>query len=173
MSSWLTLYQFDPSVEAEEFAHYSNPAWARLSAEWRERFKNSEHQLGYIPLAAYVISICIPFTMRYPKDHSPIVYIGEGMAHARFDEHLREKLLPMLATKLPAKFDFWVLPCTAKRTVQATEAAMLRSFEETYGAKPLFNTQSGKTVDDPPHRDWFVPLDQRRRGKRYWKIERV
>ena len=65
------------------------------------------------------------------------------------------------------------LPCLDKLTVQATKAAMLASFEESYGARPLFNTQSGKATGGTPHRDWFVPLDQRRRGKRHWKIERV
>ena len=170
--TWLTLYKFDPSVIHPDCHDYSNPAWASLSYRWRKEF-GEENELGNIPLAAYAISICIPFTMRYPKDHSPIVYIGEGMAHQRFDEHLREKLLPMLATELPAKFDFWVLRCEGKGVVQATEAAMLQSFEETYGAKPLFNTQGGKATNVQPHRDWFVPLDQRRRGKRHWKIEKV
>lgn len=169
---WLTLYKFDPSEIDPRFASRSNPAWFSLSERWREEV-SKEQELGNIELAAYAILICIPFTISYPKDHSPIVYIGEGMAHERFREHLQEKLLPMLATNLPAKFEFWVLPCMGKRTVQATESAMLRSFEGTYGAKPLFNTQSGKSVDDPPHRDWFVPLDQRRRGKRHWKLEPV
>lgn len=173
MTSWLTLYKFDPSLEAPEYAHYANPAWARLSAEWRVPYPDQAQQLGYIPHAAYVISICIPFTMRYPTDHSPIVYIGEGMAHARFDEHLREKLLPMLATDLPAKFDFWVLPCPDKATVEATEHAMLASFRESYGALPHFNTLPGKQTGGIPHAEWFTPLDQRRRGKRHWKIEKV
>ena len=168
--AWLTLYKFDPTDIDERFVGYSNPAWVSLSMRWRDEF-GEDQELGNIEMAAYVIAICTPFTVRYPNDHSPIVYIGEGMAHRRFDEHLREMLLPMLATKLPAKFDFWVLPCMGKRTVQATEAAMLRSFYDTYGSKPLFNRQAGKTVDDPPHRDWFAPLDQRRRGKRHWKIE--
>ena len=168
---WLTLYKFDPAPSGT--AEPGHAAWHRLSRDWQAAFPNQEQQLGYIEYAAYAIAICIPFTMRYPKDHSPIVYIGEGMAHARFKEHLAEKLLPMLATSLPAKFDFWVLPCMGKQVVQATEAAMLESFEETYGSKPLFNTQSGKTTGGTPHRDWFVPLDQRRRGKRHWKIERV
>jgi hypothetical protein len=95
------------------------------------------------------------------------------MAHARFREHLAEKLLPMLQTRLPAKFDFWVLPCTDKDTVVATEAAMLASFRQTYGAKPLFNRQSEKSTTAAPAPDWFTPLDQRRRGKRHWKIAPV
>ena len=168
---WLTLYKFDPAPGGN--AEVGHAAWHRLSRDWQAAFRDQSQQLGYIEYAAYAIAICIPFTMRYPKDHSPIVYIGEGMAHARFKEHLSEKLLPMLATKLPAKFDFWVLPCMGKLVVQATEAAMLQSFEDTYGSKPLFNTQGGKTTGGTPHRDWFVPLDQRRRGKRSWKIERV
>ena len=169
---WLTLHKFDPSEVDPRFASRSNPAWFSLSDRWRKEF-GEEQELGNIEYAAYAIAICIPYTIRYPKNHSPLVYIGEGMAHARFREHLQEKLLPMLATDLPAKFDFWVLPCLGKLTVQATEAAMLASFEESYGARPLFNTQSGKATGGTPHRDWFVPLDQRRRGKRHWKIERV
>lgn len=174
--TWLTLYKFDPSEDLERFARYSNPAWARLSECWREdaAIKASAHgNLGNIPFAAYVISICIPFTMRYPREHSPIVYIGEGMAHVRFDEHLREKLLPMLATDLPAKFDFSVLPCDDKPTVLATEAAMLASFHETYGRVPFFNRQAGNRTDGTPHPVWFAPLDKRRRGKRHWQIEKV
>ena len=170
--SWLTLYHFDPAPGG--VIEPGHAAWHRLSREWQALFDDEEEkQLGYIPFAAYAISICIPFTMRYPKDHSPIVYIGEGMAHARFKEHLTDKLLPMLATKLPAKFDFWVLPCMGKNVVEATEAAMLASFEETYGSRPLFNSKAGKATGGTPHKDWFVPLDQRRRGKRHWKIERV
>ena len=169
---WLTLYKFDPGKNEDRFATYSNPAWARLSECWRKEV-SEEQELGDIPFAAYAISICIPFTMRYPRDHSPIVYIGEGFAHARFDEHLREKLLPMLATNLPAKCDFAVLPCADKATVQATETAMLASFEETYGARPLFNRKAGNRTGGEPHPAWFAPLDQRRRGKRHWKIEKV
>lgn len=177
--NWLTLYNFDPAPPPPKPGAPPPPpesghaAWHRLSHAWKVAFPKEEQQLGWMTHAAYAIAIRIPFTIAYPKDHSPIVYIGEGMAHARFKEHLAEKLLPMLATRLPAKFDFWVLPCDDKPMVVATEAAMLRSFEETYGGRPLFNIQSGKSVDAEPHKDWFVPLDQRRRGKRHWKLERV
>jgi hypothetical protein len=50
---------------------------------------------------------------------------------------------------------------------------MLEFFETTYGSKPLFNTKSGKRTGGTPHPSWFTPLDQRRRGKRHWKIEPV
>ena len=169
--SWLTLHKFDPAPGG--IVEPGHAAWHRLSRDWQGLYKDRNDQLGWIEYAAYAIAICIPFTMRYPKDHSPIIYIGEGMAHARFREHLAEKLLPMLATKLPAKFDFWVLKCDSKPEVQATEAAMLASFFSTYGDKPLFNEQGGKTVEAEPHPSWFTPLDQRRRGKRHWQIEPV
>ena len=46
-------------------------------------------------------------------------------------------------------------------------------FQKSRAFSPAVVTQGGKTVEGTPHRDWFVPLDQRRRGKRHWKIERV
>lgn len=167
--AWLVLTNWDPSHTEDSLTAWTS--WHRLSSDWRTIFP--EQELSSIEFAAYVVTISRPFTVDYPKRHSPVLYIGEGFAHARFKEHLREKLLPLLQTFEGAKFDFWVLPCTDKNEVVVTEAHMLAYFHEQHGARPLFNVQAGKTAVGLPHPAWAEPLDGRRRGKREWAIRRL
>ena len=165
-SKWFVITDVDFG-DSEGVSSHKTP-WHYLSSEWEHKFPND--QLWKIEHASYVITISRPFTIDYPKSHSPVIYVGEGMAHARFRDHLGHKLIPMLENLRGAKFDFWVLPCDDKSQIVATEAQMLDHFDEQYGGKPLFNVQSGKNTSASAHPDWFQPLDGRRRGKRHWAI---
>ena len=168
-TTWLVLTNWDVRAVADRPSAKS--PWHLLSSDWKARYTDQE--LSGIPIATYVLTISSPFTVDYPKAHSPVIYIGEGFAHARFKEHLGEKLLPMLQSFAGAKFDFWVLPCDDKQQVVATEARMLEYFATRHGALPLFNVQAGKNSAGTAHPAWADPLDQRRIGKRQWAIRKL
>jgi len=166
---WKVLTNVDFSDVEENSKHKT--LWHYLSSKWRNEFPDEE--LWQMEKTTYVISISSPFSFEYKNSHSPVIYIGEGFAHARFKEHIQEKILPLIQDFRGAKFDFWVLRSDDKYEIVATECRMLRQFETQYGSKPLFNRQNGKDRPEPPHPAWFQPLDGRRIGKRHWAIRRL
>jgi len=166
---WRVLTNWDPNQAS--LNRSSQTPWQQLSADWRERVDGPE--LCKVTYAAYTLTISSPFTIAYALGHSPVIYMGEGFAHVRLKEHINNKLLPMVQTIQGAKFDLWILDCESKDLVVATEAQMLRHFEETFGAKPMYNIQGGKACAHAPHKDWFAPMDKRRIGKREWALTRL
>ncbi|MCA0978634.1 hypothetical protein LCM19_09680 [Qipengyuania flava] len=143
--------------------------WHALSDHWREAFPC--RTLDAIQHAAYVIWISNPFTFDYGELHSPVAYIGKGMAHARFKDHISSKLLPTNQVFQGARFDFWVLECKDDNEAQSSEAEMIRYFTEVYGRLPIFNQNTPSGTETPPHGDCWAPLDRRRYGgNRTWAV---
>ena len=143
--------------------------WHSLSKNWREAFP--ERTLDQISNAVYVIWISNPLTFDYGELTSPTAYIGKGMAHVRFRDHIKTKLLPTQEVFESAKFDFWVLECESDEQARTSEAEMLRYFEETYGRLPIFNRNRPSPSAVAAHPDCWAPLDRRRIGKqRTWAV---
>ena len=142
--------------------------WHAVSQRWREAYLKP---LDKIDAALYVLSISKPFTFAYPKGHSHVFYVGEGMAHRRFRAHIKVKMLPWLESLTQARFDFHVLPCGKdKEQAVASERVLLEAFETKYGRKPYLNIQSGKKNDVQPHPEWRQPIDGRRHVQRRWAL---
>jgi hypothetical protein len=86
---------------------------------------------------------------RYPRDRSPIVYIGTtqkglGRIAASAAEHADE----VLALYGVDRFDVRVITCGTRRRVQTwrkLETALLLLFQQHYGALPLCN-ERGKRI---------------------------
>ena len=143
--------------------------WHALSDHWRAAFPG--RTLDSIDYAAYVIWISNPFTFDYGELQSPVAYIGKGMAHARFKDHIASKLLPTLTVLEGAHFDFWVLPCESDDQARSSEAEMIRFFVETYGRQPIFNINTPSRTAVEPHPNCWTPLDRRRYGgNRTWAV---
>ncbi|PZT88230.1 MAG: hypothetical protein DI637_08185 [Citromicrobium sp.] len=143
--------------------------WHALSDHWRKAFPSKT--LDSIQHAAYVIWISNPFTFDYGNLQSPVAYIGKGMAHARFKNHISSKLLPTLEALQGARFDFWVLECLNDDQAKSSEADMIRFFEETYGRLPIFNKNRPSGTSVAAHDDCWLPLDRRRYGgNRTWAV---
>ncbi len=141
--------------------------WHAISTRWREL---EYPELWRFKTALYVLTISKPFTFAYPKRHSHIFYIGEGIAHDRFKDHIDHKMLPWLKSLTQARFDFHVLPCKDKAEAEASELALLCEFERKFGRKPILNVRNGKRRDCKPHPRWHEPIDLRRHKLRDWSI---
>ena len=165
---WLVLTDQFISTTASE-GEEAKSEWHALSDHWREAFP--KRALDTIQHAAYVIWISNPFTFDYGELQSPVAYIGKGMAHARFKDHITSKLLPTLKVLEGAKFDFWVLECESDNEARSSEAEMIRYFTEVYGRLPIFNRNTPSGTETPPHGDCWAPLDRRRYdGNRTWAV---
>ena len=149
--------------------------WHALSDAWREAFtSNKDKPLHDIWNAVYVIWISSPLTFDYGALTNPTAYIGKGMAHARFRDHINSKLMPTLEVFEGAKFDFWVLECDNDDIARSSEAKMLQFFEETYGRLPIFNKNRPSPIAADPHPDCWMPLDRRRAGRqRTWAVRPI
>ncbi|MXO86626.1 hypothetical protein GRI38_11380 [Altererythrobacter aurantiacus] len=174
LKDWYVLSEQTLSRERDDRT-VAKSEWHALSDAWRQVFTNKEDKaLHDIWNAVYVIWISIPLTFDYGALTNPTAYIGKGMAHARFRDHIDSKLMPTLDLLKGAKFDFWVLECASDDIARSSEAKMLQFFEETYGRLPIFNKSRPSPTAAKPHPDCWKPLDRRRAGRqRTWAVRPI
>jgi hypothetical protein len=98
----------------------------------------------------YVIRLIGDVAAAYPKDFSPVIYVGEGNAYERLYTHTN--WLVSLVLSVP-KIGVEVRIVEVARRNNSTlyrfiEADLLRWFSEDYGALPWFNRQHERTKED-------------------------
>jgi len=91
--------------------------------------------------AVYVIRLKSPFSINYPLEHTPVLYIGEGQVVKRLLAH--RKWIKRLQG-LGYSFGLEVAVCSPRVKKNAIaykffEAHLLRVFKDTYGSLPLKN----------------------------------
>lgn len=120
--------------------------WIRINPDdtWsitEEKLVNAGVDLRKLPRSVYVIRAANSFSIRYPKRHSPTLYIGEGKFKQRISLH-RKWLSKIHA--LTGAFPLDVAICTPRVTNntkahQEFEAHLLNVFFKNYGSLPLKN----------------------------------
>ncbi|MGO8739750.1 hypothetical protein [Rhodoblastus sp.] len=122
--------------------------WKRLKIEPDDTWKRIEEKLSHIGIKAnqlgrvvYVIRAANAFSIRYPKRHSPVLYIGEGRFKQRIAAHKKwiAKIYD-LTNVVPIE----VLICLPRVknnrfAYKDYEAHLLEVFYARYGSLPLRN----------------------------------
>lgn len=93
----------------------------------------------------YVIRLAGHFAVQYPKDFSPVIYIGEGSASDRLYNHAGNWLVDLVRNVPGVGVNVRIAEVARKNhpsLYQYVEADMLDIFQRAYGAIPWFNQQS-------------------------------
>ena len=93
--------------------------------------------------AVYVIKICAPFSLSYPLQPSPVIYIGKGAVWTRLLQG-HSKWISRIQERLGTKFE--VSFCSPRRKKYETayeqvEADLIQLFVGKFGTLPLMNSR--------------------------------
>jgi hypothetical protein len=99
----------------------------------------------------YVIKVCSPFSLSYPLQPSPVVYIGKGVVWTRLSQS-HSKWISRIQEKLGTKFE--VSFCSPRRkkfetAYEQVEADLIQLFIVKFGTLPLMNSRK-----EWPHKKW-------------------
>lgn len=139
--TWLNPIVLDPDQSG-----HSTPK-ALASALRRDLGATLEGQ-GYerkdLKRCVYVIRMVGDFTVAYPKDYSPVLYIGRGDASVRLGQHLRNWLSEVRTFGREVRIEVRI--CRPRRRARAdlfkfVEARLIRDFQKANGAIPFFNSR--------------------------------
>lgn len=91
----------------------------------------------------YVIRVCAPFSLSYPLQPSPVVYIGKGAVWNRLSAS-HTKWISRIQKTLGTKFEFSF--CSPRRQKYETayeqvEADLIQLFVAKFGTLPLMNSR--------------------------------
>lgn len=92
----------------------------------------------------YIVRLAGDFSVQYPRDFSPVIYIGEGEAHSRLRSHASNWLVDLACAIQGIGVDIRVAEVARKNSMnfyQYVEADILDKFQRVYGALPWFNKQ--------------------------------
>jgi hypothetical protein len=127
-------------VKIEWFWITFDPNETRKLIKQRLNAEGAESQLW--PKAVYVIRLQAPFSIAYPKRHTPVLYIGEGAILSRLIAHRK---WAKRMQKLGYPFPLEVAVCFPRvqnneNAYKAFEAHLLNVFSVRYGSLPLKNS---------------------------------
>jgi hypothetical protein len=128
----------DVAIEWFWIELHPEDTWSKILA----KLKNADVMIERLPRSVYVIRAANSFAIKYPKKHSPTLYIGKGRFKQRVTSH-RKWLATMY--KLTGEFPLEVAICfpRVKNNEQAHkefEAHLLSTFFDRFGSLPLQNT---------------------------------
>ena len=129
----------------------------------------------------YVICLSNPFTIKYPKGLSEIIYIGRGNVLIRLKSHFENSLFQFMQSLSGTDFDVHIAepkmrgPGKAKDYFTHVEFLLLNRFKEKFGGVkrkdwfPLLNKNAGsrKKLDDGT--GWNKPLSRAGKTPR-WEL---
>ena len=99
--------------------------------------------------SVYVIRLSGEYCIRYPKGHSPTIYIAEGVFPFRIHSH-RSWILELkdLVKDFPVQIRKIAVPSVKNCTLthRDCEAALLLRFRDKFGSTPLWNKQFVKRL---------------------------
>lgn len=98
----------------------------------------------------YVIRLIGDVAAAYPKDFSPVIYVGEGNAYSRLYDHTNW-LVPLVLSVPKVGVEVRIVEIARRNNLtlyRYIEADLLRWFCEDYGALPWFNRQHERTKED-------------------------
>jgi hypothetical protein len=128
----------------------------------------------------YVIRMVGDFTVAYPDDYSPVLYIGRGDASVRLGAHLRNWLSEVRTFGREVKIEVRI--CRPRRRAHAdlfkfVEARLIRDFQKTNGAIPFFNSrrenkfESGTRFTKNDEKKFRAAIGLGRRTPPQWAIQ--
>jgi hypothetical protein len=134
----------------------------------------TEKELKSIKQGVYVICVSNPFTIKYEKATSEIIYIGIGNICGRLEAHFNHSLFDFMMSIAGANFDFYLTePKSSPGDLfyKHIEYMLLDKFLEKYGSYPLLNTNAGSKKEfDVAAKGWDKPL--KASGKKpIWEIK--
>lgn len=132
---------------------------AKITSEWQKLGSPTNASDGWKPIknllanldsnlpkkGVYVIRMCRPFSINYPKRPSPVLYIGEGQIKKRLTEHLKSWVIDLAADMPNLRIEIRTTEPKIRNNNAAhkdVEADLLWKFCELYGALPLLNRQN-------------------------------
>jgi hypothetical protein len=127
----------------------------------------------------YVIRMVGEFTVAYPDDNSPVLYIGRGDASVRLGAHLRKWLAEV--RKFGREVGIEVRICRPRRRSHAelfkyVEARLIAQFQEQNGSIPFFNSRRERSYEfgarftQTDERKFRAALGNGRRKPAQWAI---
>ena len=110
----------------------------------------------------YVIRMIGDFSIAYPEDYSPVLYIGRGDASMRLGQHLRNWLTEVRTFGREIRIEVRI--CRPRRRARAdlfkhVEARLIRDFQKANGAIPFFNSRRESKFENGAR---FTKTDERR-----------
>lgn len=106
--------------------------------------KENWPNIGRPNKCVYIIRLSGDFAVQYPRDFSPVIYVGEGAAHSRLQSHAGNWLVDLARGIQGIGVDIRVAEVARKNHAtfyQYIEADMLDMFQRAYGSLPWFNQQ--------------------------------
>jgi hypothetical protein len=145
-------------------------------------------KLSEVKQGLYIISLADDLCIRYPTDHSQVIYVGRGTIRTRIRSHLKEWVLNFSESLQDIRFQFWmseVRTSGGRKAFREAESDLLDYFWEKNGDYPILNKISGSSHEKEhsysrasytpfrkssglgsgwaltpmPDNDWFKPLD--------------
>jgi hypothetical protein len=94
--------------------------------------------------SVYAIRLHSDFVIRYPKEISPLLYIGEGNFINRIADHRRNWLSALAEEQAHFAYSIWFCLPRVQNNVEAyksVEAHLIKEFQSRFGTIPLYNRQ--------------------------------
>jgi len=109
-------------------------------------------KLSEIKQGVYVICLSHPFTIKYAKTCSEIVYIGRGNINGRLKSHFEKSLFRLMRGLSGTNFDFYLtepVHTASDAYFKHIEYLLLKRFSDTIGGGklPILNTNAGSKQD--------------------------
>jgi hypothetical protein len=117
---------------------------AKLLKELQRQLADGVASHGTLTRCVYVIRMTGPFIIAYPKNNSPVLYVGSGQAGSRLASHLRNWLSEV--HKFGRDVGIEIRICMPRRRkllnfFKHVEADLIERFLKKYGSLPFFNSR--------------------------------
>jgi len=149
----------------------------------RDEFSaTAKKDIKQITCGVYVICLSDPFTIKYGKKNSKIIYIGRGNVFARLKSHYETSLFNFMQSLSGTNFDFYISEPKKRGGGKANdyykhiEHRLLEKFSENIGGGekefPLFNINAGANKNLDEGKGWDKPLSSAGE-KPQWILEKT
>lgn len=115
-----------------------------LTAQMRTALRAQGFKEAQFPRCVYVIRLKGSFLVAYPRNSSPVLYIGRGVAQQRITAHLKNWLHHVSNFGIKTAIEIRIVhPKRQNRAdfFKYVEAQLIADHADRYGALPLFNSK--------------------------------